>query len=115
MSYDLFVWHGPAATTFDEASALLTAAAEGDPEDLTPSPRMAAFLAALFAEYPNLHADDPHPAWACTDDTSDRHAILSLTATNDSDAVFARIVSLSRKHGLHCFDPQQGDFPGRRP
>ena len=109
MSYDLFVWCEPNVTDADGAFDLIEAVSEGDPAILTASPRIGAFLADLFAEYPRI--GDVSPAstpWSCTDDTSDRHAHLSVQ--DAGQPVCRRIVSLARKHDLNCFDPQSGEL-----
>ena len=109
MSYDLFVWSEPSVDEPDEAFELIEAISEGNPDRLRPSPRIDAFLADLFAEYPRLDASNDRDApWSCSDDISDRHALLSLQ--DASHSACRRVLSLSKKHGLNCFDPQSGEL-----
>ena len=109
MSYDLFVWCEPNVEDTDTVFELIDAACDGDPETLVASPRIGDFLSELFAEYPPLTqssaADTP---WSCTDDTSDRHALLSVQ--DGGQPVCRRIVSLAKKHSLNCFDLQSGEL-----
>ena len=106
MSYDLFVWYGPAAASSDEASEFSEEGYEG----LEPSPHVAAFLAELFGEFPPLSDDssDDH-VWSFTDDNSDAHSLLSIQFEH-AQRVGQRVLELSAKHGLRLFDPQTGDL-----
>jgi hypothetical protein len=106
MSYDFFVWSGPAVRDPDEVQGLIEAVCEGNLDVLDQCPRVGEFLSNLFDEYPPLGSSNPpgDTQWSFTDDTSDRHALLSVQ--DSSQSVCKRIVSLSRRHRLLCFDLQ---------
>lgn len=105
MSYDFLVGSGPVIRDPDEVHDLIEAVCEGNLDVLDQCPRIGEFLSNLFDEYPPLGPSNPgHTQWSFTDDTSERHALLSVQ--DGSQSVCKRIVSLSRRHRLLCFDLQ---------
>ena len=111
MSFDLAVFYTERHHTDDEAVRRYVAYCEL--EDLKPhiepSPQVAAFLAELTAELPQLDdwptTDIDRCPWSCAFDVSEGHAIMPMV-WSAVDSVPPRIVALAFKHGLVCVDPQ---------
>lgn len=118
MSYDLFIWQAPSVDAADDVWGLIEEVCENENlEVLSGNAQVPRFLADLFTVFPALEDEgDDHKEtpWACTGDTSDKHAMLSLGMGSSSSAkALDLIVELCRRHGLHCFDPQSEDFHSR--
>ncbi len=102
MSFDLGVWHSPRALTRKEADRIYRALCEdGLPEDLTPSPAVAAFARDLEKKSPEEAMEDwpPTPLY-------DTYLILHL-AWSSAEKLAPVILRLAAKHGLICYDPQE--------
>ena len=114
MSFDLAVWHSTHAPSIEEAGEIYAALCEGEAipvaAGVSGSSAVAAFLAALDTQFPNLDTlpdelvdDSP---WASGFDASDRHVLLNFRWGEASDPAIAATVALAQAHGLVLFDPQ---------
>lgn len=111
MSFDLGVFYTSRPHSDAEAVRRYVAYCEAD--DLTPyiepSPSVAAFLAELTTELPQIDEwpeDDLDKCpWSCAFDVSEGHVLMPMV-WSAADAVPPKIIALAAKHGLVCVDPQ---------
>ncbi|WP_104524953.1 hypothetical protein [Blastococcus atacamensis] len=114
MSYDVAVWAGPRPADDESAEAEYERRADvlEDDDDLPPpSPALAAFLDELLTVLPPLdESDDPRSPWATgpePGDVSGDFAYLTMTYPG-AEAALDTVVEVAGRHGLVCFDPQDG-------
>lgn len=108
MSYDLAVWDGELPRG-DEAGAVFDELYERylDSEDVIAelSPRIAAYVEALVARYPDDAAGSPWASPPVIDEASGPIVYL-LMSYSRAEEVSEYAAALAREHGLVCFDPQ---------
>ena len=114
VSYDVAVWAGPRPASDESAEAEFERRAEvldGDGDMRPASPAMAAFVDELLAILPALdESDHPDSPWATgpePGDISSDFAYLNMTYPG-ARAALDTVVDVARRHGLVCFDPQEG-------
>ncbi|WP_327370502.1 hypothetical protein [Streptomyces sp. NBC_01217] len=110
MSYDLVVWDGDrpqnddqAGSTYDE---LYERYLESDEVVVPPAPRIAAYVEALVARYPD--DIDRSVVWASPPVIGEASGPIMylLMRHGKAEEVSEYAASLAREHGLICFDPQ---------
>ncbi|MFD5065302.1 hypothetical protein [Streptomyces sp. NPDC058394] len=110
MSYDLAVWDGDrplnddqAGSTYDE---LYGRYLESDEVVVPPAPRIAAYVEALVARYPD--DIDRIVVWASPPvmEEASGPIVYLLMRCGKAEEVSEYAASLAREHGLICFDPQ---------
>ncbi len=113
MSFDLGVFHTSRPHTDAEAVDRYVAYCEQDylAPYIEPNPRVAAFLAELTQELPQID-DWPEETiddcpWSCAFDVSEGHVLMSMV-WSAADDIPLKIVALAEKHLLVCVDPQSG-------
>jgi hypothetical protein len=108
MSFDLYVWHEPAAITAELARTKLERWAEGDTDVFPPHPAVPLMRDALLERFPALESlsDDDIDAgvWSATPQTSDSLLALSCVWSR-ADEVAAAVRCLAADHGLVCYEP----------
>lgn len=113
MSFDLGVFYTEKPHSDDDAGERYVAYCQED--NLSPwvehSPKVAAFLKELTAQYPDINESpeqnvDESP-WAAGFDVSEGHVLMPM-AFSWAKRMYPVIVGLAEKHGLVCFDPQEG-------
>ncbi|MFF0346028.1 hypothetical protein [Kribbella sp. NPDC004875] len=116
MSYDLAVWEGdrPASDELaeDAFQALYEKYVEAE-EPIPPSPRIAAFVAALLARWPDITDNDSDASpWASGPLIGEAIGPLlyfpMVWSRADEASSFA--ADLAKQHGLICYDPQTGQL-----
>lgn len=109
MSYDLAVWDGDrpidnhrAGSTYDE---LYERYLESDDIVVPPEPRIAAYVQALVARYPD---DERSVVWASPPvlDEASGPIVYLLMSYGKAEEVSEYAAALAHEHGLICFDPQ---------
>ncbi len=108
MSYDLAVWEGRHPADDDDAGSTYVELSERYLESAEPeavAPRIAAYVAALVARYPD---DERAAVWASAPVIGDASGpIVPLYLTFDgAEEVAEFAASLADEHGLVCYDPQ---------
>ena len=114
MSFDLGVWNADRALDAADADTVYQAICEGGevPElALNPSPRVAAFMSALAARYPDLdslpdEAVDASP-WSSGFEHSQSHAIFNIRWSR-AEQMLREMRDLATTHQLVLYDPQEG-------
>lgn len=113
MSFDLGVFFTEKPHSDDDARDRYVACCEED--DLSPwvvpNPKVAAFLKDLTARYPDIK-DMPEQnvdacPWAASLDVSRGHVLMPMVHSW-AERMYPFILGLAEKHGLVCFDPQEG-------
>lgn len=113
MSFDLGVFYTKRPHSDEDAGERYAAYCDGG--DLAPwiepSPKVAKFLKDLTGSYPQIDdvkkkAIDDCP-WSCAFDVSKGHVLMPMVWSR-ADEMAPIIVKLAKKHGLVCFNPQQG-------
>jgi hypothetical protein len=110
MSYDLVVWVGERPASAAAADELYEQIAEQleEDDDTPPSPRLVAYAEALLERWPQDSAEaDP---WAVQPLHADAVGdVLPLGIKFEyADVVASYAAGLALKHGLVCYDPQEG-------
>jgi hypothetical protein len=114
MTFDLGVWHADRALDDATADEVYLAICEGAelPNDgsLSASPRVAAFMAALGARYPDLDslpdgAVDDSP-WSSGFEYTAAHSIFNIRWSR-AEAMLAEMRALAAEHELVVYDPQE--------
>lgn len=109
MSYDLAVWDGDrpidnhrAGSTYDE---LYERYLESDDIVVPSEPRIAAYVQALVARYPD---DERSVVWASPPvlDEASGPIVYLLMSYGKAEEVSEYAAALAHEHGLICFDPQ---------
>jgi hypothetical protein len=111
MSADLYCWSphldlNPEESDFDDrVDELLEAAPQ------PPSPKLLAFLKALWSRYPDL-SETEDTVWAAGPLDQEIAGDFIHLAVIWSRYVEARsfVIETANKHGLHCYDPQDDIF-----
>lgn len=120
MSFDLCVFHTEKPHSDDDGIDRYMA--YGQEDDLSPwiepNPRVAAFLADLTAQYPDID-DVPEQnvdecPWAAGFDASEGHVVMPMVFSW-AERMYPIITGLAEKHGLVCFDPQEGKIVAAPP
>jgi hypothetical protein len=114
VSYDLAVWEGgqPAsdAAALEEFEQLYERYI-GSRDLVPPSPRIAAYVRALLARYPDINdeagEDSPWADGPLMGDASGPLLFFPLVYSQ-CDEASAWAAQLARKHGLVCYDRQIG-------
>lgn len=113
MSFDLGVFYTDRPHSDDDAGERYVAyCGGGDLKPwIEPSPRVAAFLKELAEQYPHI-AEVPEQSvdgspWAAALDESEGHILMPMVFSW-AERMYPIIVGLAEKHGLVCFDPQEG-------
>jgi hypothetical protein len=120
MSYDLAFWAGDAPADDDEATqeyerrsgVLENLLSEDGAADFEPPvPAMRAFLTELLERFPPLdESSDDDNVWATgpePGDISGDFAYLTMTYPG-SERAYETVTAMARRHGLVCYDPQEG-------
>ena len=107
MSFDLAVWKSARPLTPDEAQEIYEKLCEDEPPDSVPDcAEMKAFSAELMKRWP----EDPSNPEACPFEDvgpASRFLILNLAGSRAPE-VAPQVIALARRHGLLCYDPQEG-------
>ena len=114
MSYDLAVWEGERPTDSGDAGQIFLRMYDRyiGGEMSPPTPKIAGFVQALLAEYPDLtELDDDQvdeSPWADGPLIGDASGpLLYFGVVNSrSDEMQSLVATKAREHGLVCFDPQ---------
>ncbi|MFF7577148.1 hypothetical protein ACFZBE_19505 [Streptomyces sp. NPDC008061] len=110
VSYDLAVWNGDcpidedqAGSTYDE---LYERYLESDEVVVPPVTRIAAYVEALIARYPD--DIDRNVVWASPPVINEASGpiVYLLMSYGKAEEVSEYAAALAREHGLVCFDPQ---------
>jgi len=118
MSYDLAVWVGEQPASDAEASAIyqrLMDDMESGVTDSPPSPRIAAFVEALLARWPDITEDGGEDSpWADGPMIGNAFgdAIYFSMVWSRADEASAFAAGVAREHELVCFDPQSETLLG---
>jgi hypothetical protein len=114
MSCDYAVWHTQSRLTDAEAIRLYDALCEGDVSGVSASPAIAAFYAEITSLHPEIDdvpddrkEDLDFSPWSIAFDRSAGHLIMCCVWPK-AEYVGRLVQTLARKHGLACFDPQDG-------
>lgn len=114
MSYDLAVWDGDPPTNDvaagEEYDRLYEQYLEAD-EPIEPTPRIAAYVAALLDHYPDADRDSPWSAGQPADEASGPIVYLTMV-WSQAEEVSAVAARLAEDHGLNCYDPQSEQLRG---
>lgn len=120
MSFDLGVFYTERPQSDDDAGERYVALCDGSnlADWIEPSPKVEAFLNDLTTRYPQIddvadEAVDDSP-WSCAFDVSEGHAIMPMVWSR-AEEMAAIIAELAAKHGLVCFDPQEGKIVSAPP
>ncbi len=107
MSYDLWVWKGPAYTLKTINSGIYRIE-NGDEEAFEPDPRLRRFRNDVLDALPLLDGGDTSASktWAATPNISDRLIELNLSFGIRDDAL-DEILHLVEEHDLWLYDPQR--------
>jgi len=120
MSFDLCVFHTEKPHSDDDAIDRYSAYCGDDDFSpwIEPSPKVAAFLKDLTAQYPDI---DDVPAqnvddcpWAAGLDLSEGHVVMPMVFSW-AERMYPVVLDLAEKHSLVCFDPQQGKIVAAPP
>lgn len=108
MSYDLAVWRGRRPT--DHFSAANEFDERMDRPQTAPAKEIAEFLAELIRRYPDTGPAAEDSPWASTPLTSEvcGDLVYIPISVGSLDAVVPFVAEVAMRHGLVCFDPQQG-------
>lgn len=112
MSFDLGVWSAGVRPSRAEAVNTYVRLCEGDAQAVRPAPEVAAFHAALVAEFPEPVAGsdaavDESAPWSAGLDVGPGHVVMPMAWGRAAD-VAPRVLELAARHELVCFDPQAG-------
>ncbi len=114
MSYDLAIWKsGRPLTPLDALDTYHRLCEDDVPADVGPCQEMKAFTADLLKRWPY---DAKHPDDCPFEDPGGSEVFMILHfAASRADELVPQLVALAGKHGLVCFDPQNGTVRPRRP
>ncbi|MGW1067137.1 hypothetical protein ACWD4F_21790 [Streptomyces aureus] len=110
MSYDLAVWDGDRPLDNRQADSayaeLYERYLESDDVLVPPAPRIAAYVNALVARYPD--ENDPDFVWSAPPviDGASGPIVYLAMSYGAAEEVCAYAATLAGRHGLVCFDPQ---------
>lgn len=105
MSCDFGVWDKPRTLSPNRANRIYRQLIQGNFSIVQPSPKIEQFLNDLS----NLYPDDVDGPWSCVHEQSPGHVLLSCVISRSSE-VRKAILTLTRKHGLLCYDPQLNEI-----
>ncbi len=111
MSYELWVWAGPAYTADAVSAAVRSFVDSGLSDVFDPNAALVALRSSILETFPPLEglSDEglEHAAWAVTPERSDRLLGFSILL-DEVDEVAPVLVKRAFDMGLFVFDPQDG-------
>lgn len=119
MSYDFCVFYTIEPLTHDDAGELYQALVGAEvPSTVEPSPPIAAFLAELTGRYPDIddvaESEVANNPWAGGFEVGQGHVAMTIRPARAPE-VGRLVVELAARHGLVCFDPQEGEIVAAPP
>ena len=111
MSFDLAVLHLEEPLTSEEAAEIYGQLCDGNYDVLQSSEKIDAFYQELIAAYPDIdsYSDDEVDdcPWSVEIDVSDGAVVMCMVWSRVEE-VAPFVMTLAQKHGLACFDLQEG-------